>query len=243
MKRAQPCPCRAAPTFAPRARETSDKPTERRRWRRRPRVYGSSPDETNGGASPARIDPRTGYAGLGPGFNGARTPTKEGSVKVLGVDLSVHEDGDSEDGEFSDDSAAATVEVKAADAAVVGSIPRRGERAVASRVFAVVAEPDVALHFLLFLVMGASMAVTDSFLFLWLEELGGSKFLMGLALMFTCLSEVVVFAKEAAIKRALSTEWCVALVLFCYGVRQVFYASLGDGRRRGSSSRSSCCTA
>ena len=188
----------------------------------------SSPDETSpaGEASPARIDPRTGYAGLGPGFNGVRTPTKEGSVKVLGVDLSVHED-DFEEGEFSDDSAAATVDVKAADAAVVGSIPRRGERAVASRVFAVVAKPDNALHFLLFLIMGASMAVTDTFLFLWLEELGGSKFLMGLALMFTCLSEVVVFAKEAAIKRALSTEWCVALVLFCYGVRQVFYASLG----------------
>ena len=188
----------------------------------------SSPDETSpaGETSPARIDPRTGYAGLGPGFNGVRTPTKEGSVKVLGVDLSVHED-DFEEGEFSDDSAAATVDVKAADAAVVGSIPRRGERAVASRVFAVVAKPDNALHFLLFLIMGASMAVTDTFLFLWLEELGGSKFLMGLALMFTCLSEVVVFAKEAAIKRALSTEWCVALVLFCYGVRQVFYASLG----------------
>ena len=203
------------------------------------RVYRSSPDERrpradeeddepNGPhASPARIDPRTGYAGLGPGFNGARTPTKEGSVKVLGVDLSVHEESDWEDGEFSDDSAAAMGEVKTADAAVVGSIPRRGERAVASRVFAVVAKPENALHFLLFLIMGASMAVTDTFLFLWLEELGGSKFLMGLALMFTCLSEVVVFAKEAAIKRALSTEWCVALVLFCYGVRQVFYASLG----------------
>ena len=62
-------------------------------------------------------------------------------------------------------------------------------------------------HFLLFLLMGASMAVTDTFLFLWLEELGGSRFLMGLALMCTCLSEVVVFAKEAAIKRVLSIEW------------------------------------
>ena len=112
-------------------------------------------------------------------------------MKVLGVDLSVHEESDWEDGEFSDDSAAATGEVKTADAAVVGSIPRRGERAVASRVFAVVAKPENALHFLLFLIMGASMAVTDTFLFLWLEELGGSKFLMGLALMFTCLSEVV----------------------------------------------------
>jgi hypothetical protein len=133
-------------------------------------------------------------------------------VNVLGVDLSVHEDG-SEAGEFSDDSAAAMDGVVDTPSVVAGSTPTRGETRVARRVFAVVSEPNNALHFLLFLLMGASMAVTDTFLFLWLEELGGSRFLMGLALMCTCLSEVVVFAKEAAIKRALSTEWSIALVL------------------------------
>ena len=191
----------------------------------------SSPDDVDdtgdpAAPSPVRIDPRTGYAGLGPGFNGVATPQKEGTaVNVLGVDLSVHEDG-SEAGEFSDDSAAAMDGGVGTPSAVAGSTPTRGETRVARRVFAVVSEPNNALHFLLFLLMGASMAVTDTFLFLWLEELGGSRFLMGLALMCTCLSEVVVFAKEAAIKRALSTEWSIALVLFCYGVRQVFYATL-----------------
>ena len=51
------------------------------------------------------------------------------------------------------------------------------------------------------------MAVTDTFLFLWLEELGATKLLMGLALACTCLSEVVIFAHEARIKAFLSTEW------------------------------------
>ena len=47
-----------------------------------------------------------------------------------------------------------------------------------------------------------------------------------LALCFTCLSEVLVFRHEARIKKALSTEWCVALILACYGLRQTFYAVL-----------------
>ena len=97
---------------------------------------------------------------------------------------------------------------------------------VASRVFAVVSRPGVALMFFIFLAMGVSMAVTDVFLFLWLDEQGASRLLMGLALCFTCLSEVVVFAKEKAIKRALSTRWSVSLILLCYALRQWFYAAL-----------------
>ena len=97
---------------------------------------------------------------------------------------------------------------------------------VVSRVLVVVSRPGVALMFLVFLVMGASMAVTDVFLFLWLDEQGASRLLMGLALCFTCLSEVVVFAKEKAIKRALSTRWSVSLILLCYALRQWFYAAL-----------------
>ena len=133
----------------------------------------SSPDDVDDGTDPAapspvRIDPRTGYAGLGPGFNGVATPKKEGAaVNVLGVDLSVHEDG-SEAGEFSDDSAAAMDVGVDTPSVVAGSTPTRGETRVARRVFAVVSEPNNALHFLLFLLMGASMAVTDTFLFLWL---------------------------------------------------------------------------
>ena len=101
---------------------------------------------------------------------------------------------------------------------------RRGN--VASRLFVVVTRPDVAATFALFLVMGASMAVTDTFLFLWLDELEGSRLLMGVALCFTCLSEVLVFRFEASIKRVLSTGRCIALILFCYAVRQTFYAIL-----------------
>jgi hypothetical protein len=97
---------------------------------------------------------------------------------------------------------------------------------VASRLLVVLALPEVTLTFLLFLLMGASMAVTDTFLFLWLDELGASRLLMGLALCVTCLSEVLVFRHEARIKQALSTSWCVALILLCYGLRQTFYAAL-----------------
>ena len=86
--------------------------------------------------------------------------------------------------------------------------------------------PAAAATFLAFLVMSASMAVTDTYLFLWMEQLGASRLCMGVALGFTCVSEVVVFKKEARIKKAISTEGSVVLILFCYAARQWFYAAL-----------------
>jgi MFS family permease len=107
------------------------------------------------------------------------------------------------------------------------STPKRsrlGRSSVASRTFAAVSTPSRVALFATFAVMSASMAVTDTFLFLWLDDLGGSELLMGVALGFTCLSEVAVFAREAAIKRRLgTTRRCVVLILACYALRQTFY--------------------
>jgi hypothetical protein len=83
--------------------------------------------------------------------------------------------------------------------------------------------PAVLARLSLFSVMSASMAVTDSFLFLYLDSMGGTELLMGVALCFTCLSEVVVFAKEDWIKSRVDTERSIALVLACYAIRQLFY--------------------
>jgi len=95
------------------------------------------------------------------------------------------------------------------------SIPRR--------LWAIVSQPAVGLKFFLFLMAGASMAITDIYLFLWLDVCGGTPMLMGIALFCTCVTEVVIFYNGARIKQALSLDWCLILTPFAYSVRQVYY--------------------
>ena len=109
---------------------------------------------------------------------------------------------------------------------VSGAKEKESSESVAAKTFRATTHPAAAATFLAFLVMSASMAVTDTYLFLWMEQLGASRLCMGVALGFTCVSEVVVFKKEARIKKAISTEGSVVLILFCYAARQWFYAAL-----------------
>jgi hypothetical protein len=47
--------------------------------------------------------------------------------------------------------------------------------------------------------MGFGIGVIGEFLFLFLQELGGSETLMGLTLTFTCLAEVPVFHYQVGV--------------------------------------------
>ena len=99
---------------------------------------------------------------------------------------------------------------------------------VATKTWRVVSNYTNAATFFAFLLMSASMAVTDTYLFLWMEDpsIGASRLCMGVALGFTCVSEVIVFKKEKKIKKYISTELAIVLILFCYALRQWFYAAL-----------------
>ena len=95
---------------------------------------------------------------------------------------------------------------------------------IAVRLWRVVRDPAVALRFFLFLMSGASMTITDLYLFLWLEDLGGTPADDGRGALFcTCVCEVAVFYNGARIKKALTLDWCLALVPFCYFIRQFYY--------------------
>ena len=99
------------------------------------------------------------------------------------------------------------------------------------RLWNVVKDPSIATRFFLFLMAGASMTITDVYLFLWLQECGGTPSVMGAALFCTCVTEVVIFYHGAAIKRALTLDWCLILTPFCYFLRQFYYwllPSLGN---------------
>jgi len=95
------------------------------------------------------------------------------------------------------------------------SIPRR--------LWNVVRDPAIAIRFFLFLMAGASMTITDVYLFLWVRDCGGSPAVMGVALFCTCVTEVIIFYNQGRIKAALSLDWCLILTPFAYAMRQIYY--------------------
>jgi MFS family permease len=86
--------------------------------------------------------------------------------------------------------------------------------------------PGASLRLLLFLLLGAVMGTIGSFLFLWLDLLGGSELLDGLALAMTCVSEVAIFYFAGEIQARLGVTACLHLVIACYIVRLLYYAAL-----------------
>lgn len=66
---------------------------------------------------------------------------------------------------------------------------------------------------------GASMTITDLYLFLWLEDLGGIFVMMGVVFFCMCVCEVVVFYNGVKIKKVFMLDWCLVFVSFCYFIR------------------------
>eukprot|EP00775_Hariotina_reticulata_P004764 gene4763-5014_t len=74
--------------------------------------------------------------------------------------------------------------------------------------------------------MGFGIGVIDSFLFLFLQDLGGSEGLMGLTLTVTCLAEVPMFHFQGRILSIISVDTMLHIVLWVYAVRLGLYALL-----------------
>jgi MFS family permease len=105
--------------------------------------------------------------------------------------------------------------------------PPPGFLAVLRRItHAVRTTPGATLRLALFLLLGAVMGTIGSFLFLWLDALGGSELLDGLALTMTCVSEVAIFYYAGEIQARLGVTACLHLVIACYILRLLAYAAL-----------------
>lgn len=73
---------------------------------------------------------------------------------------------------------------------------------------------------------GFGIGVIGEFLFLFLQELGGSEALMGLTLTFTCLAEVPMFQLQGELLQRISVAAALHLVLATYVLRLGLYACL-----------------
>ena len=85
---------------------------------------------------------------------------------------------------------------------------------------------EAIVFFSMVLIMGFAVGTIESFLFLYLEDLGGSETLMGLTLTFTCIAETLVFAYSGQIIHALGIQGCLNLCFFAFLVRLGSYATL-----------------
>ena len=86
--------------------------------------------------------------------------------------------------------------------------------------------PEVVLFLLRALLMGFGMGVVESFLFLYLEQLGASKRLMSLGITFTCVAETPIFHYSGAIIDALGVPGALNLVLAAFVLRLTAYSTM-----------------
>jgi MFS_1 like family len=86
--------------------------------------------------------------------------------------------------------------------------------------------PEALLFFFTVTVMGYAVGTIESFLFLFLEDLGGSESLMGLTLTVTCIAETLIFFYASSIMHFLGLDGCFHLCFFAFLVRLGSYATL-----------------
>ena len=86
--------------------------------------------------------------------------------------------------------------------------------------------PEALLFFFTVIFMGYAVGTIESFLFLFLEDLGGSETLMGLTLTVTCVAETLVFYYASNIMEFLSLDGCFHLCFLAFIIRLGSYATL-----------------
>ena len=96
----------------------------------------------------------------------------------------------------------------------------------ARRMARVLRHPRVALTYAAFFLAASFMGMVETYLFLYLDMLGGTTLLMGLALTFTCLSEVAIFFYAERIMDALGNDRSITFVFVCFAARFGLYGVL-----------------
>ena len=92
----------------------------------------------------------------------------------------------------------------------------------------VVQRPSVAGFLLVVCLMGMLMGQINTFLFVYLAELGGQEALFGLCLALTCVSEVPMFFFAGAVIARVGTLGVLCIAMATYVVRFVYYVFLTE---------------
>eukprot|EP00889_Picochlorum_renovo_P001887 jgi/Picre1/28917/NNA_004313.t1 len=85
---------------------------------------------------------------------------------------------------------------------------------------------DARVFFFMTLIMGTAVGTIEGFLFLYIEDLGGSSALMGLTLTVTCVSETIVFYFSSHIINFLGISRSIHVCFLAFFVRLTAYVSM-----------------
>ncbi|CAM9812625.1 unnamed protein product [Ectocarpus sp. 8 AP-2014] len=102
------------------------------------------------------------------------------------------------------------------------------EHGVASALWIMFSTPQNISFFSAVFLSGMTKGVIDTFLFIWLDELGSSHALLGLAGLAMSFSEVPFFYVSGPLSRKIGPRNVVALSQIGYIVRLVYYSVLSD---------------
>jgi len=86
--------------------------------------------------------------------------------------------------------------------------------------------PAVLLFALVVFLSGVGAGAIDSYLFIYLKELGGTGLLMGLARFITCVAEVPMFQIAGPLQKTYGTWPMIVLTQLAFVVRFVYYTLL-----------------
>ncbi|PNW85282.1 hypothetical protein CHLRE_03g179350v5 [Chlamydomonas reinhardtii] len=94
------------------------------------------------------------------------------------------------------------------------------------RLWVLVRRPEVAVFFVTAMTMGYGFGTIDSFLFLYLRQMGASETLMGLTLTITCAAEVPAFQLQDRLLDRWGVTAVLDLTMLVYALRLALYALL-----------------
>lgn len=95
-----------------------------------------------------------------------------------------------------------------------------------SRLATLLSNPDAFIFFCTVTVMGCAVGTIEGFLFLYIEDLGGSETLMGFTLAITCVAETIVFYYTKAIIHYVGLDGCFHICYVAFLLRLGGYATL-----------------
>eukprot|EP00049_Salpingoeca_infusionum_P005985 m.100034 g.100034 ORF g.100034 m.100034 type:complete len:569 (-) comp13156_c0_seq3:233-1939(-) len=99
-----------------------------------------------------------------------------------------------------------------------------GKPTMLSALRVVASNRDATIFFTVVLIAGFGTGIIDSFLFLFIEELGGDHTTQGVARLVMCASELPLFWFSGKIISALGLEMCLMLTFACYILRFILYS-------------------
>jgi hypothetical protein len=109
----------------------------------------------------------------------------------------------------------------------VSSHPVQGEPSISSSLYEVVrTNPSVLLFGMVVFLSGFSSGVIESYLFLFIRELGGSGLVMGIGRFLTCAAEVPVFEVSGQLHQRYGTWVMLTVTQAAFVVRFVYYVTL-----------------